>query len=125
MISHIRTVLVPAFVCCLTALVLSFNPAVADEQGNALKSMIATKNAIKAGRAKAQTCTRCHGRDGVHRLALRAGWKDSDGQFAIVKLRAFRDGQESHAVMSAVASTLSDQDIEQIALWLDSLAAKR
>ena len=123
--SHIRTVLAPAVVCCLTALVLSFNPVVADEQGNALKSMIATKNAIKAGRAKAQSCTRCHGRDGVHQLALRAGWKDSDGQFAIVKLRAFRDGQESHVVMSAVASTLSDQDIEQIALWLDSIAAKR
>lgn len=125
MVTRMRTVRTSAIICCLTMLVLSFNPAVADEQGDAIKSMIAIKNAIKAGRAKGQTCTRCHGRNGVHQLAVRAGWKDSDGQFAIVKLRAFRDGKESHAVMSAVASVLNDQDIEQIALWLDSLAAKR
>lgn len=103
----------------------SFNPAMADAQSDALKAMIANKAAIKAGRAKAQTCTRCHGRDGIHQLAVRAGWKDSDGQFALVKLRALRDGKVSHQVMSTVAAGLKDQDILQIALWLDAIAAKR
>ncbi|MFK7996491.1 MAG: cytochrome c [Granulosicoccus sp.] len=119
-----------AFHRCLVALSLmllagSFNPAMADAQSDALKAMIANKAAIKAGRAKAQTCTRCHGRDGIHQLAVRAGWKDSDGQFALVKLRALRDGKVSHQVMSTVAAGLKDQDILQIALWLDAIAAKR
>ncbi|MFK7860095.1 MAG: cytochrome c [Granulosicoccus sp.] len=105
------------FLCLSTA----FNLAIADTQDDALKAMIA----IKAGRSKAQVCTRCHGRDGIHQLALRAGWKDSDGQFAIVRLRSLRDGKTTHPVMSAVASGLKDEDLMQIALWLDSLAAKR
>lgn len=122
---HHQTFLVGLLVIFISFMAQPFNMAVADEQDDALKAMIASKVAIKAGRAKAQTCTRCHGRDGIHQLALRAGWKESDGQFAIVQLRALRDGKMSHPVMSAVASSLKDEDIMQIALWLDSLAAKR
>lgn len=109
----------------LTLLLALSSPVLADANDDALKAMIATKAAIKAGRAKAQICTRCHGRNGIHQLAVKAGWKDSDGQFVMTKLRALRDGKEAHQVMSAVAKGLKDNDIVQIALWLDSLAAKR
>jgi cytochrome c553 len=97
----------------------------ADDAADAIKAMMARKAAITAGRAKAQSCTRCHGRDGIHHLAVRAGWKESDGQFAMVHLRAFRDGTVAHVIMNAVASELNDEDIVHIAAWLDSLAEKR
>lgn len=95
------------------------------KEADAIKAMIARKAAVRAGRAKAQSCTRCHGRDGIHHLAIRAGWQGSDGQYAMVQLQAFRDGRVSHEVMSAVASVLADEDIAQIGTWLDSLADKR
>jgi len=93
---------------------------IADESDD-LKAMIARKNAIRAGRAKAQTCTRCHGRNGIHQLAVRADWQDSDGDFAIARLRAFREGTLSNEVMNAVAAPLSDEDMVAIGVWLDSL----
>jgi cytochrome c553 len=118
-------VAVKSVIALLIMLVASpLQTAFADEAEN-IKAMMARKAAIKVGRAKAQSCTRCHGRDGIHFLAVRAGWKDSDGQFAIVRLRALRDRTEAHAVMSAVANELKDEDIIQIAVWLDSLAEKR
>ncbi|MFK7853598.1 MAG: cytochrome c [Granulosicoccus sp.] len=124
----VRAVLGPVIGLAFACLTATCNPVWADStddiQGDALRAMIANKAAIRAGRAKAQTCTRCHGRDGIHRLALRAGWKGSDGQFAIAKLREFRDGKVSHQVMSAVAAGLKETDILQIAQWLDSLSSK-
>lgn len=75
---------------------------------------------IKQGRAKAQGCTHCHGRNGIAEAANRAG-AESVGLFAREELLAYKSGTRSHPTMSAIAQALSDDDIDLIARWLDSV----
>jgi len=87
-----------------------------------LKTDVVRSIEIKAGRAKAQGCTRCHGRLGLHRLAEKSGWDGPLSGFIVNELVSFREGYRLHAVMNAVAAPLTDQDILQISLWFESLS---
>lgn len=75
----------------------------------------------KQGRNKAQNCTRCHGRLGIQKAAERAGMGTTVGKFAQRELMNFRAGLRQHVIMSGVATTLTDKDIEAISAWLDSI----
>lgn len=79
---------------------------------------------FKAGRAKAQGCTRCHGRKGIQQLAQSAGWTEDVGSFAQKGLTEFRDGTRVNNIMAGVAKNLSDQDIQDISYWLNAIAIK-
>jgi len=79
---------------------------------------------IKKGRAKAQGCTRCHGRKGIATAAKKAGMSSTVGFFAKTELEAFKSGSRVHPIMTAVAKALSEEDIRYIAIWLDSLQVK-
>lgn len=75
---------------------------------------------VKKGRAKAQGCTGCHGRTGMAEAASRAG-VESVADYTSRELTAFKTGSRSHPIMTAVAKTLSDEDITLIALWFESI----
>jgi len=106
----------------LLSAAFSFAPGIVIvDENDDLTAMIARKNAIRAARAKTQTCMRGHGRNGIHQLAVRADWQDSDQDFAIARLRAFQEGSLSNDVMNAVAAALSDEDMVAIGVWLDPL----
>ncbi len=77
---------------------------------------------IKTGRAKAQGCTRCHGRLGMARFTARAGWENSVSTYVIKQLLLFRGNKRSHEIMNAVAKPLSSADIYAIALWYESVS---
>lgn len=79
---------------------------------------------FKAGRAKAQGCTRCHGRKGIQQLAQAAGWTEDVGAFAQKSLTEFRDGKRVNNVMAGVTKNLTDQDIKDISYWLNAIAKK-
>lgn len=64
------------------------------------------------------TCHACHGEDG--NLALAPDYPIIAGQhftYLVHSLRAYRDGEREHAVMSSFARDLSDQDIRDLAAW--------
>jgi|GEM_PF-2667229 len=79
---------------------------------------------IKTGRAKAQGCTRCHGRNGIQALAENNGWTDPVGQFVTLRLTELREGVTYHPVMTDIAVPLTDEDISDISAWIQSLADK-
>ena len=79
---------------------------------------------IKAGRSKAQGCTRCHGRVGLKQLAERSQWSGTVGAFITRELVAFREKYRLHPVMNSVAAPLTDEDILQISSWFDSLTSR-
>lgn len=89
-----------------------------------LKAEMIREVAIKTGRAKAQGCTRCHGRTGLASLAKQSGWDDPISGYITRELVSFRSGYRSHAIMNAVAAPLSDEDILQISLWFESLSER-
>ncbi|MGI9270245.1 MAG: c-type cytochrome [Woeseiaceae bacterium] len=77
------------------------------------------------GETLAYTCLGCHGIDGYrnaypsYRVPKLGGQKAA---YLIIALQGYRDGTREHPTMVAQASSLSDQDIEDTAVYLASLS---
>jgi cytochrome c553 len=73
---------------------------------------------VEAGKQKAQVCQACHGPDGNG---------IGDGQYPLLagqypdylakSLRDYKSGARNNAIMVGFASTLSDQDIQDLAAY--------
>lgn len=79
---------------------------------------------MEHGKALAYTCFGCHGIEGYrnaypsYRVPKLGGQKAA---YLAAALREYRDGARSHPTMSAQASSLTDQQIEDIAAYLATL----
>jgi cytochrome c553 len=74
-----------------------------------------------AGKTKAATCETCHGKDGT---ALDPNYPDLAGQhqsYLIKALSDYRSGRRKNVIMASFATSLSNQDIEDLAAWYASL----
>lgn len=81
----------------------------------------------KAGRDKAYTCFGCHGVTGYNNAypeyrVPKLGGQNAD--YIIAALKEYRDGSRKHPTMDVQASTLSDQDIADIAAYMSTAPAK-
>lgn len=75
---------------------------------------------IENGATKATVCTSCHGPNGN---SINPEWPRLAGQSAIYiaqQLRLFRAGLRDNPIMKPMASTLSDQDISDVAVYFES-----
>jgi len=74
-----------------------------------------------AGKAKALTCTACHGPEGN---SISAMWPNIAGQnapYLFAQLTAFKDGSRVDPLMSSQAMLLSEQDMADLAVYFESL----
>lgn len=72
------------------------------------------------GKAISYTCLGCHGVDGYKNAYPNYSVPKLEGQnpeYLAAALHGYRDGDRSHLTMHSQASTLSDQDIEDIAAY--------
>jgi len=74
-----------------------------------------------AGKIKATTCTGCHGIVNYQNTyptyhVPRIGGQNKE--YLVIALKAFKSGERKHKTMSLQAEALSDQDIEDIAVYL-------
>jgi cytochrome c553 len=75
---------------------------------------------VKRGKASSYTCLGCHGIDGYKNAYPMYSVPKLEGQspdYLASALHGYRDGDRSHLTMHAQASTLSDQDIADIAAY--------
>ena len=73
------------------------------------------------GKAKALTCTACHGPEGV---SANPEWPNLAGQnapYLLHQLQAFKNGSRVNALMSGQAALLSDEDMADLAVYYESL----
>ena len=75
----------------------------------------------KAGKIKAYTCTGCHGIVGYKNTyptyhVPRIGGQNTE--YLVIALQGFKSGEREHKTMNLQAEALSDQDIEDIAVYL-------
>lgn len=78
----------------------------------------------EAGRDKAETCFGCHGVPNYANMYPNYKVPKLGGQHAeyiVAALREYQGGARQHPTMSAQASSLSDQDIQDIAAFFASL----
>lgn len=77
----------------------------------------------EAGKAKALTCTACHGQEGNSVNPL---WPNIAGQsatYAVGQLQAFKSGARNDPLMTSQAMLLSEQDMRDLAVYFESLPA--
>jgi cytochrome c553 len=84
----------------------------------------------KAGEKKAAMCIGCHGIPGyqasfpeVHKVPMISGQNE---KFIVSALAAYKKGERKHPTMRAIATSLSDQDMADLAkFYADQTASKR
>lgn len=92
---------------------------------HAAHAATANKGDATRGKTLVYTCAGCHGIPGYenaypnYRVPMIAGQKDA---YIIKALHEYRSGDRKHPTMHAQASSFSDQDIDDIAAYLSSLA---
>lgn len=92
------------------------------------------KAKVEAGKAKvaAAGCASCHNAGGLHGIGAPGispshAWPNLAGQnaeYLAGSLKSFKDDSRNHAVMSSVAKTLTDDDIDNIAAYFASVSCK-
>jgi len=78
----------------------------------------------EAGKAKSTTCTTCHGRNGISAAPIYPNLAGQKEQYLVTAIRAYKQQQRQggqSAVMSAMVSGLSEQDIRDLAAYYASL----
>ena len=81
----------------------------------------------EAGEALAYTCLGCHGIEGYrnaypsYRVPKLGGQKAA---YLVAAVQGYRDGSRAHPTMQAQASSLTDQEVEDIAAYLATLGAE-
>lgn len=81
----------------------------------------------EAGKELAYTCLGCHGIEGYrnaypsYRVPKLGGQKAG---YLVIALKGYREGTRPHPTMQAQASSLSDQEIEDVAAYLASLGGE-
>jgi len=79
---------------------------------------------VERGAALGYTCLGCHGIEGYrnaypsYRVPKLGGQKAA---YLVIALRGYREGTRAHPTMVAQASSLSDQDIDDVAAYLASI----
>jgi cytochrome c553 len=83
---------------------------------------------VEAGRVKANTCMGCHGIPQYNNVYPTYRVPKLGGQhhdYVVAALKGYRSGERPHKTMQAQAANLSDQDIEDIASYLEHAAAHK
>ncbi|MCB0356386.1 MAG: cytochrome c [Bdellovibrionales bacterium] len=84
-------------------------------------TMSFAKGDANAGKAKAGTCTACHGQNGVSDNDLWPNLKGQKAGYLLQALKDFKSGARKNSLMSPQAQTLSDADMENLAAYFSSL----
>ena len=78
---------------------------------------------IEAGKNRASTCFSCHGVDGVSLNPKYPNLAGQNAEYLIKQLNAFRSGGRTDPVMSPMASSMSDADVENVSAFFASKGA--
>ena len=94
----------------LACMVTFFTGAMAMNTANA-SDIEAVKNKVR------MLCANCHGYDGVASLPGAANLSGQQEIYLKQQLKAYRSGERENPMMTVVAKSLSDQDIDQLSAW--------
>jgi cytochrome c553 len=74
-----------------------------------------------AGKRKATMCQTCHGFDGMAKLPDAPNLAGQNPVYLVKALNDYKSGARKHAVMSVAASTLSPEDMADLAAYYSSI----
>ena len=71
-----------------------------------------------------QVCVACHGTDGNSVVPTQPKLAQQHAHYLVKQLKEFKSGVRKNAIMQGFASTLKEDDMKNIAYWLQSKTAK-
>jgi nitrite reductase (NO-forming)/hydroxylamine reductase len=85
-----------------------------------LLALSASAADIEAGKLRASTCFSCHGLEGVSANPKYPNLAGQNAEYLMKQLNAFRSGDRKDPIMSPMASSMSDADVENVAAFFAS-----
>lgn len=76
---------------------------------------------IAAGKAKAATCSGCHGSNGIGIMDTYPNLAGQKAGYLAKQLKDFKSGKRADPIMGSMAKPLSDADIANISAYYASL----
>lgn len=74
-----------------------------------------------AGKARAGMCATCHGPLGLSQLPNAPHLAGQPAIYIVEQLKNYRSGKRQNEVMSVIAKPLTDQEIDDLAAWYESI----
>jgi cytochrome c553 len=111
------------------ALVACVMPSFAADAAKPAAAKAEAPKAAKPDLAKADAnyaavCLACHGVDGNSAIAANPKLAGQHPEYLVKQLQEFKSGKRNNAVMKGFASTLSDDDMRNMAYWANSKKPK-
>jgi len=91
----------------------------ADDSPEAIKLRSGSGDPV-TGKEKSQLCQGCHGEVGISLEGMAPKLAGQYGKYIAKQVRNFQSGTRTHQIMSAVAATVSDDDLADIAAYFAS-----
>src|SRR6202046_2726524 len=76
---------------------------------------------VAAGRQKALMCQTCHGLDGKAKIPEAPNLAGQSATYLVKALNDYRSGARKNDMMSLVAPTLKDKDVEDLAAYYSAI----
>jgi cytochrome c553 len=92
--------------------ILSISLALASATG-----ILHAEGDINAGKQKSMSCASCHGENGNSLVTTFPKLAQQHPSYLQQQLHAFKDGKRNNPMMSAIASSLSDEDIADLSAY--------
>lgn len=86
--------------------------------------MAAKPDLVKGEASFTAVCAACHGADGNSGIAANPKLSQQHPQYLMKQLQEFKSGKRNNAIMKGFATTLSDDDMRNIAYWVTSKPIK-
>lgn len=106
------------------ALAVTALPAFAAGETPAAAPKAAKPDLVKGEASYTAVCAACHGADGNSSIVANPKLSQQHPQYLVKQLQEFKSGKRNDPVMKGFASTLTDDDMKNIAYWVSSKAAK-
>ncbi len=67
------------------------------------------------------SCAMCHGASGISQMPGTPHLAGQPAIYVVEQLKNFRSGQRTNQIMNVIAKPLSDTEINNLALWFESI----
>ena len=121
---------IPTFIPFLTAVIVAFSALTSFAATDAAKPTIKTEvkaskpDLVKGAASYEAVCLACHGVDGNSGAPVKPKLAHQHPEYLVKQLQEFKSGKRNNAIMKGFASTLSDDDMRNIAYWATAKQVK-
>lgn len=99
-------------------------PAVPLTEAAPAPAKLVKPDLVKGEASYTAVCAACHAADGNSAIPVNPKLSQQHPEYLVKQLQEFKSGKRANAVMSGMAAILSDQDMLNVAYWLNTKTAK-